>query len=84
MRFNAQFLTIFLKKTLKCFCRPYYWVYNIIIYTRICEHCCAYKVSHKFSSNYYHFFNIAIFVFESRVFFAIFSVCQTMYVPGTS
>ena len=42
-----------------------------------------YKVSHKSSSKHYNFFNIATFIFESRVLFGDI-VCQTMYVPGTS
>ena len=52
---------------------------------KFAEYCCACKVLYQSCSNYYHFVNIATFIFESRVFFAEFFVCQTMYmyVPGT-
>ena len=50
---------------------------------KIAENCCAHKVSHKCSSNYCQFFTIITFIFENRLFFADFSVCQTMHVTGS-
>ena len=39
---------------------------------KFAENCCAHKILHKCSSNYYHLFIIVTFIFENRLFFADF------------
>ena len=49
------------------------------------EKCCAHIVSCKSSSNCYHFFTIATYIFENRLFFAgFFSVCVMMHITDKS